>query len=733
MKFLSSNERVADALKIWAGDRKLILIKMFFWRSDDLFLKSRRGFYRVILFHILRHCPELVGVIFPSEEESFMDAMEFPIEQLEQAMRRLEKLQYSDTHCFCYFIDGLDEYEGDTTDQRVLAQQLVDWSSAAEVKIICSSRPNPIFQEAFDHIGMVINLHDLTAHDIEQFAKDRFNTILDKAEHLAARNVCVDLVNVIVKRAEGVFLWASLVVRSLLNASLLHEEPSKLRKILDDSPTDLNDFFEKMLQRIDPSPWSQRRSTILLYMTLRNPYTDPLNALAVSWLNELNWLEDPTFQDNEFPLDQAPRGYSDNDIDTRLASARILLQACTQGLVELREQEDARSPSFFRYRLEFFHRSVREYLDEQWLPRARMRSRPALPLPMQEVEVFSRLRCAEAKFCPLAQDVVDTRMSVPGSLESTFYWFSQLALKEGMQPPLKCLQDLERVVNGESLQIQLDGRELVSMQSRGSLKAFLGNLKIEKDLSWRWHDRTTDGCSFIHWAAYWGQRDYVVHQLRGIEHHVRGAEGTELNLLMSAAVATDAVLCRYLLSRGWSFDDRIEITTPGEIGHSPMKDGVPVWLVVLRDFAFNHLAFLKCRRERISFPEYMDAEWLERWAAVIEVFLAAGANPRMEFILEFGRSSQLLVAPLEMMLEVLKAPNWPSLLGFFEESSNSCGYATSSPVAETAQISGGYLDPRAAPQKCTMQMLLKDSWDIVGVQEAGISTRLFGTFQVRVF
>lgn len=98
---------------------------MFFWRSDDLFLKSRRGFYRATLFHILRHCPEFVDALFPSEEESFMDAVEFPIEELEQAVRRLAKLQCGGTHCFCYFIDGLHEYEGDFTEQKVFAQQLV--------------------------------------------------------------------------------------------------------------------------------------------------------------------------------------------------------------------------------------------------------------------------------------------------------------------------------------------------------------------------------------------------------------------------------------------------------------------------------------------------------------------------------------------------------------------------------------------------------------------------------
>lgn len=658
-----------------------------------------------------------------------MDAVEFPIEELEEAVRRLAILQHGETHCFCYFIDGLDEYEGDVMDQEIFAQQLVDWSSTAEVKIICSSRPNPIFQEVFKRIGTMVNLHEFNAPGIERFAKHRFNTILSKVEHSAAREACVALVDVIVQRAEGVFLWASLVVRSLLNASLLHEEPSKLGKILDDSPTDLNDFFAKILQRMDPSPWSQRRSTALLYMAIRNPYPDALNALAVSWLDDMNWLTDPDFQDEDFPLNRAPREYSDSDIDTRLATAKVLLQACTQGLVEFREHEDPKSPSFFRYRLEFFHRSVREYLNEQWLPSVRARSRPPLPLPLQEVEFFARLRCAEAKFCSLGKDQTTTSIHVRYMWESTFFSFSRLTVKKGIQPPLKCLQDLERGIHGGSLQIQLDGDKFVRMQLTGPLRAFLGTLKIEKDHSWRWHHRMDDGCSFTHWAAYWGQRDYVTHQLRGIEHHVRAAEGVGMNLLLTAALATDTVLCRHLLSHGWTWDDRIKIAAPGQSA----PDDVPIWLVILRDFAYNLLAFLKCRRENVSFPEHMDAGWLERWAAVIEVFLAAGACPRMEFVLGFGRSNGFFAASLEMLLDVLKAPNWASLVKYFKESLDNGASATSPLVAGTAPTSGGYLAPGAPPKSCTTEMLLKDSWDVAGVQEPGSPRRLFGTFIVRVF
>lgn len=105
----------------------------------------------------------------------------------------------------------------------------------------------------------------------------------------------------------------------------------------------------------------------------------------------------------------------------------------------------------------------------------------------------------------------------------------------------------------------------------------------------------------------------------------------------------------------------------------------------------------------------------------------------MEFILEFSRSNQFLAASLEMMLDVLKPPDWPNLLRFFEVSLDSCGYTMSSPEDETVQSSREYLVSKTLPEKCTMQVLLQDAGDVIGVQKAGTSRGFFATFQVRVF
>jgi hypothetical protein len=56
-------------------------------------------------------------------------------------MTRLGKAVASDTYRFCFFIDGLDEYEGDSSDYVDLVQLISEWGSSKSLKVICSARP----------------------------------------------------------------------------------------------------------------------------------------------------------------------------------------------------------------------------------------------------------------------------------------------------------------------------------------------------------------------------------------------------------------------------------------------------------------------------------------------------------------------------------------------------------------------------------------------------------------
>lgn len=92
MKYIAHHSTTKDTLQDWAGDSKLVLVRVFFWKSDDVFQGSMVGFWRSILLQILSQCPELVTKLFPQQPidiESISDAMEFREPELEKAFQSL--------------------------------------------------------------------------------------------------------------------------------------------------------------------------------------------------------------------------------------------------------------------------------------------------------------------------------------------------------------------------------------------------------------------------------------------------------------------------------------------------------------------------------------------------------------------------------------------------------------------------------------------------------------------
>lgn len=111
--------------------------------------------------------------------------------------RLIAEKQLYQNHCFCYFIDGLDEYEERREDYKDLVKLLLGWTSP-DVKICVSSREDPVFMNAFA-IERRLRLQDLTRGDMLIYVVDRLE--------LANNEESMKLVDQIVDKSSGIFLW----------------------------------------------------------------------------------------------------------------------------------------------------------------------------------------------------------------------------------------------------------------------------------------------------------------------------------------------------------------------------------------------------------------------------------------------------------------------------------------------------------------------------------------------
>ncbi|KAE8448725.1 hypothetical protein EG329_008940 [Mollisiaceae sp. DMI_Dod_QoI] len=134
-----------------------------------------------------------------------------------------------------------------------MAALLRDLASSANVKICVSSRPWPVFEGLFEDTPH-LRLQDLTYDDITSYVtrelletKHMQQLINEDSENTGAR----DLVDEIVTKAAGVFLWVVIVVKSLLHGLENGDGVLHLRKRLELLPDDLEDLYEQMLGSIE--------------------------------------------------------------------------------------------------------------------------------------------------------------------------------------------------------------------------------------------------------------------------------------------------------------------------------------------------------------------------------------------------------------------------------------------------------------------------------------------------
>lgn len=142
------------------------------------------------------------------------------------------------------FVDGLDEFEGLDSD---IAKLFGAAAKSPQVKFCVSSRPERAYEKAFEERPS-LKLQDLTYNDIRNYIEDRLikdanMESLFQREPVPAR----ELVEEVVKTANGVFLWVYLVVTSLLMGLNNDDGIADLQRELRRLPKSLKDLYIHMI------------------------------------------------------------------------------------------------------------------------------------------------------------------------------------------------------------------------------------------------------------------------------------------------------------------------------------------------------------------------------------------------------------------------------------------------------------------------------------------------------
>ncbi len=288
MKYISEEPRTKMLLSKWASEEPLLCASFYFWNSGTSLQKSQSGLLRSVLYDALRKHPELIPIVFPglcrAISRGRLGASGPSLPELKNALAALTTQEVLPLR-ICFFIDGIDEYDGDHTE---LANLLLSIASSM-VKIVLSSRPTPACVEAFSSCPR-LQLHDLTKPDIYLYVRQNVMAHSRMLELNAKTSDNANLlVTEIVRKASGVFLWVVLVVKSLLTGFRDYDEIEVLHQRLDELPSDLENLYRHMMNQMKPF-YRERASRLLqiMYRCSRMPRSQPLTLLRLSLADEHN-------------------------------------------------------------------------------------------------------------------------------------------------------------------------------------------------------------------------------------------------------------------------------------------------------------------------------------------------------------------------------------------------------------------------------------------------------------
>ncbi|KAG6358736.1 hypothetical protein INS49_012255 [Diaporthe citri] len=368
MKFIGGNPRAREELRAWAGNRQLIFGQFYFWAAGSDSQRRLPGMFRSLLFQVLSQHPGLIEHVFPRQFKQIMTSrfhfdasvekfQDFSSKQIEEAFDLLlNKIDKSD-HRICFLIDGLDESEGGDLDHEVLAERLKAWTTGENIKLLVSSRPWRSFLTVFT-AHPTLHLHELNRSDIRTYAIRQLEQDRD-ARQIGAylmKKTIVDIVVELVGQAQGIFLWAHLVIDTVRQGIRHRYSADLLKAKLREYPSDLDDLDDALREPIEKSPIDRKLSNRMLLLAAAAPKDFPLFTLSFSWLPE---VDESGLLDPSFPPSTKCRPYSEQDLVERLQCVAERVKGLARGLLEITE---APKSLFVPPEVRFCHRTARDYL-----------------------------------------------------------------------------------------------------------------------------------------------------------------------------------------------------------------------------------------------------------------------------------------------------------------------------------------------------------------------------------
>jgi hypothetical protein len=429
MKLILQRTSLWDSLSQRTESLRLLVVKYYAWLSGNTLQKSLEGLKRTIISQALEQYPELSPVLTPRRWalcQVLRSISGLPMWETQEVEESFEALLSScgETIQLFLFIDGLDEFSMPPI-KVIECIRHIKARCRRGLKVCAASRPWTEFQDEFNE-GPMLQMHLHTQDDIRTFITENFQRnrgFLErkKLKPEAATHLLAD----ISQRANGVFIWVSIVVQHLLALFSEGQSIFQARQTLEALPTDISSLYDIIWSGIREENIPNASFMIQVLKAFDGPV--PWSTIWVIEESRFN----PT-ETNSLPTDEKK--------DVALKLLRRKVAALTKCILEVAGSGDGAV-------VDFIHRTARDWVTqpEKWQsicsssgqfdPHLCILKAETLILPLKlDARQFSARQCRKAIpkilwHASEVKDVLQNKMDLVVPLESLERFYNRLEIE----------------------------------------------------------------------------------------------------------------------------------------------------------------------------------------------------------------------------------------------------------------------------------------------------------------
>ncbi|KAF5633902.1 NACHT domain protein [Fusarium tjaetaba] len=258
MKLIISHKQTMDSLRQWQPEAHIL--SHFFWKVGSPTQSSFEGFLCSLVYQVFSlDKNHAVGCLHQNPDWSRKTGPgDWDKDDLQCLLHSYAR---QPARPFCLFIDGLDELMDDEG-VGILFDFLDTLEEPSHLFKVCmSSRPEQAIRMRMGR-NPNIEMQDLTRNDIAQYARASLN------KEVALTNSSIHIENLVTDislKAEGVFLWAVLVTRSIARGISNGDSKDDIQQRLLKTPKKLHELYLDMWTRLGEDSDLYQRSTALIF------------------------------------------------------------------------------------------------------------------------------------------------------------------------------------------------------------------------------------------------------------------------------------------------------------------------------------------------------------------------------------------------------------------------------------------------------------------------------------